>query len=80
MAHSLSTRTTRQQQADPTQQEAGALLTIREVARLLRVETTTVRRWIATGILEAVVLPHHGKRRCYRIQQHTLDQLLRSSR
>jgi excisionase family DNA binding protein len=69
MAHSISTRTQHRQ-------EAEALLTIREVAQLLRVETTTVRRWIATGILDAVVLPHHGKRKCYRVQQHTLDQLL----
>jgi excisionase family DNA binding protein len=61
------TRTKRQQQADPSQREAAALLTVCEVARRLRVETTTVRRWIATGILDAVVLPHPGKRKCYRI-------------
>jgi excisionase family DNA binding protein len=53
-----------------------ALLTVGEVARRLRVDTTTVRRWISTGTLDAVVLPHRGKRQAYRIRQGTLDQLL----
>lgn len=52
------------------------LLTVREVAQRLRVDTTTVRRWIAQGILEAVSLPHHGKRRVYRVRQQTLDHLI----
>lgn len=55
-----------------------ALLTVGEVARRLRVDTTTVRRWISTGTLDAVVLPHRGKRQAYRIRQGTLDQLLRT--
>ena len=53
-----------------------ALLPVGEVARRLRVDTTTVRRWISTGTLDAVVLPHRGKRQAYRIRQGTLDQLL----
>jgi excisionase family DNA binding protein len=77
MARSLSIRTKRHHQADPFEQEPDALLTVPEVARRLRVETTTVRRWIATGILDAVILPHRGKRKCYRIQQRILEQLLR---
>ena len=52
------------------------LLTIHEVAQRLRVDDTTVRRWISNGVLEAVTLPHLGKRRGYRVKQATLDTLL----
>ena len=55
---------------------AEELLTISEVAKELRVDTTTVRRWITSGALEAVALPYKGKRRGYRIKKHTLDTLL----
>ncbi|GCE45755.1 excisionase family DNA binding protein [Thermosporothrix hazakensis] len=58
---------------------ADELLTVREVARQLRVDDTTVRRWIKTGALEAVTLPHRGKRRGYRVRKITLDQLLSGS-
>ncbi len=54
------------------------LLTVTEVARRLRVDSTTVRRWITLGVLEAVILPHQGKRLSYRIRQQTLDQLMAS--
>ena len=53
------------------------LLTVREVARRLRVDDTTVRRWIKSGSLEAVTLPHKAKRQAYRVKQSTLDVLLR---
>src|SRR5579885_3618356 len=52
------------------------LLTVREVARRLRVDDTTVRRWIKSGALEAITLPHRGKRQAYRIKKSTLDNLL----
>jgi excisionase family DNA binding protein len=52
------------------------LLTVREVARRLRVDDTTVRRWIKSGALEAITLPHRGKRQAYRIKKSTLDTLL----
>lgn len=52
------------------------LLTVREVARRLRVDDTTVRRWIKSGALEAITLPHKGKRQGYRVRKHTLDALL----
>jgi excisionase family DNA binding protein len=55
------------------------LLTVREVARRLRVDDTTVRRWIKSGALEAITLPHRGKRQAYRIKKSTLDVLLSSS-
>ncbi len=54
------------------------LLTVREVARRLRVDDTTVRRWIKSNALEAITLPHRGKRQAYRIKRSTLDTLLSS--
>lgn len=52
------------------------LLTVREVAKRLRVDDTTVRRWIKNGVLEAITLPHKGTRQAYRIRRSTLDTLL----
>jgi excisionase family DNA binding protein len=54
---------------------SGELLTVREVAKHLRVDDTTVRRWIKSGALDAVALPHSGKRCGYRVRKHTLDAL-----
>ncbi|GHO81238.1 hypothetical protein KSD_90090 [Ktedonobacter sp. SOSP1-85] len=59
--------------------QGDELLTVREVARHLRVDDTTVRRWIKSGALEAVTLPHRGKRRGYRVRKMTLDTLLNNS-
>ena len=56
------------------------LLTVEEVARRLRVDETTVRRWIKSGTLEAITLPHRGKRQAYRIRQSTLDAILNPTR
>jgi excisionase family DNA binding protein len=52
------------------------LLTVREVAKQLRVDDTTVRRWIKNGVLEAITLPHRGTRQAYRIRRSTVDALL----
>jgi excisionase family DNA binding protein len=52
------------------------LLTVHEVARRLRVDDTTVRRWIKSGAMEAIALPHKGKRQAYRVKKTTLDALL----
>jgi excisionase family DNA binding protein len=52
------------------------LLTVAEVAQQLRVDDTTVRRWIKSGALEAITLPHANKRQAYRIKRATLDKLL----
>lgn len=54
------------------------LLTVREVARRLRVDDTTVRRWIKNGSLEAITLPHKGKRSAYRVKKSTMDRLMQS--
>jgi excisionase family DNA binding protein len=55
------------------------LLTVSEVARILRVDDTTVRRWVKQGALEAVVLPHVNARQAYRIKRDTLDRVLGDS-
>lgn len=52
------------------------LLTVGEVAKQLRVDDTTVRRWIKSGVLEAISLPHSGIRQAYRIRRSTLEALL----
>jgi excisionase family DNA binding protein len=52
------------------------LLTVREIAKRLRVDDTTVRRWIKSGALEAITLPHKGRRQAYRVKSSTLNKLL----
>ncbi|GLV59126.1 hypothetical protein KDH_59540 [Dictyobacter sp. S3.2.2.5] len=52
------------------------LLTVSEVADILRVDDTTVRRWVKQGALEAVILPHVNERQAYRIKRETLDRVL----
>lgn len=59
--------------------DENELLTVREVAKRVRCDDTTVRRWVKNGALEAVVLPHVGKRSAYRIKQATLDAILNAS-
>ena len=59
--------------------ENAELLTVREVAKRLRVDDTTVRRWIKLGVLEAISLPHRGARQAYRIRRSTLETLLAQS-
>ncbi len=56
-----------------------ALLTVNEVAARLRVDDTTVRRWIKNGILDAILLPCNGRRQSYRIKSSTLSTLLQAS-
>jgi excisionase family DNA binding protein len=55
------------------------LLTVSEFARILRVDDTTVRRWVKQKALEAVVLPHVNERLAYRIKRETLEKILGSS-
>jgi excisionase family DNA binding protein len=52
------------------------LLTIAEVAKRLRVDSTTVRRRINAGTLEAISLPHVNKQHSYRIKESALAGLL----
>ncbi len=55
------------------------LLTVSEVARILRVDDTTVRRWVKQGALEAVILPHVNERQAYRVRKSTLEKLIGTS-
>jgi excisionase family DNA binding protein len=52
------------------------LLTVHEVAQSLRVDDTTVRRWIKNGVLAAIALPHRNTRQAYRVKSDTLNELL----
>ncbi len=61
------------------QEQQGQLLTVSEVADILRVDSTTVRRWVKYGILEAIVLPHANKRCAYRIKRETVDKLFNTT-
>jgi excisionase family DNA binding protein len=56
--------------------QASNLLTVSEVATILRVDDTTVRRWVKQGVLSAVVLPHVNTRQGYRVKRETLEKLL----
>jgi excisionase family DNA binding protein len=60
-------------------QAMSDLLTVSEVARILRVDDATVRRWVKQGVLEAVVLPHVHSRQVYRIKRETLNRVLGDS-
>jgi excisionase family DNA binding protein len=55
---------------------SNELLTVSEVAQVLRVDDTTVRRWVKLGALDAVVLPHVNTRQSYRIKRSELNKLL----
>lgn len=57
-------------------QEQDQLMTVTEVAQRLRLDATTIRRYIKNGLMDAIALPHRGKRQAYRIKQATLTALL----
>lgn len=50
------------------------LFTTVEVARFLSVDSSTVRRWIKLGVLDAIELPRAGSRRAYRVHRTTLTR------
>ncbi len=59
-------------------EDMDELLTVHEVAKRLRVDDTTVRRWIKSGALGAITLPHAGKRSAYRVKVSTMNKLLQA--
>jgi excisionase family DNA binding protein len=67
----------RRKRSTATDEHELELLTVREVAQRLRVDESTVRRWIRDGVLETIVLPHRGKRQSYRIHRATIDKMFR---
>lgn len=58
-------------------EQAEELLTVQEVAGILRVDQTTVRRWIKEGTLASIRLPHRGKREVHRVRRSALDLILK---
>jgi excisionase family DNA binding protein len=56
------------------QMQQSDLLTVQEVAQLLRVDDTTVRRWIKSGALQAIKLP--TRRGSYRVRRSVIDKIL----
>jgi excisionase family DNA binding protein len=75
----LVTRTIRNHRNAPEPVIVEELLTVGEVARQLRVDDTTVRRWIKGDMLDVVILPHTGKRAAYRVPKSALEKLLNGS-
>lgn len=69
--------TTTERPKPQTRQTNDDLLTVGETARILRVDDTTVRRWVKQGALEAVILPHVNARAQYRIKRETLVKLMK---
>lgn len=63
---------------DTNQSYAGRFLTIPQVAKLLRVEGATVRKWIKDGTIEAVELPAKpgSQRKHRRVRGEVVDKLL----
>lgn len=59
-------------------QYAGQLLTVSEVAEILRVDVATVRRWVSDGSLKALPLPKraNAKRQLIRIKGEHIDRIL----
>lgn len=51
------------------------LFTVREVAQKLRVDDTTVRRWVKGGLLTAITLPHPRNRKSYRVPRSSVEAI-----
>jgi excisionase family DNA binding protein len=65
----------------PNSSQDDELLTVKDVARRLKVDETTVRRWIKLGTLDYVTLPKTRNMRAqYRIKKSDVDKILESHR
>lgn len=54
------------------------LLTLSEVARILCVDDTTVRRWLKQDAREGIVLRHVNEHQIYMVRRSTLERLIGS--
>lgn len=52
------------------------LLTVVEVAKILRVDPATVRRWLAQGAVPFIELPHQGSYTNRRVRRSDLNKIL----
>jgi excisionase family DNA binding protein len=52
------------------------LLKAKEVALILRVSDSTVRRWGKKGAMPIIVLSRHRTRQTYRIKSEVIDRIL----
>jgi hypothetical protein len=52
------------------------LLTVHEFALHLRIDDSTARNWVKRGLVEAVILPHKGKRWGYLFKTSTLNAII----
>lgn len=57
-------------------QQDKELLTIQEVAKILRVDATTVRRWVKSGALVAIPLSRLGDRQAFLVRRSDVEKLL----
>jgi predicted site-specific integrase-resolvase len=57
-------------------QHSEELMTAQEVADFFRVRDTTVREWVKSGLLSAVVLPHKHERKILRFHPADIQALL----
>lgn len=55
------------------------LLTVQEVAELLRIDVAAVRRLVKEGTIPAVPLPHRAKRRSYLIKRKDVEEILKEA-
>ncbi len=55
--------------------DIDTLLTVKEVSERLRVDQSTVRRWVRVGALPAVILPGLG-RHAVRVRASELQRIL----
>lgn len=55
--------------------ELPDLLTVQEVAKILRISESTVRRWVRNGILTASSIG--GPKQHYRFERRTLREMIK---
>ena len=71
---SLGTKRTEDKTLERDAEEANSLLTTKEVADLLQIHISTVRRWINLGILESYHRGPSGERLFQK--KHVVDSML----
>lgn len=78
MDEEIQTQQTQILVVQPMKNQPPELLRIRDVAKIFRVDETSVLRWIKNGSLEAITLPTRpgGTRQVYRIKRSTVEAIL----